>query len=365
MDVAEERVKKYASSAVQCLYTCAGTRKGHKDILVCIKDESIQSDALNALREIGAAFQFPCEETGYKNILHEINEFLIQANIDGSAISVAEIIKKDGVLPHSALLCKNNGVLPYYLSKILAYVFLFEDQSDPAAIMTKEYTDYYGIKESVKKFCQLSNEPELLQIISEQYEKIKAGKHIDDTNKIRLLKKAFSLGFCNEKKYRGCAQCTLLSMFEITGRQHDILFQSASGLAAGMAQSGDGSCGGYTGGIMQMGSVVGRRLDRMKEDGDRAVQLISYGMAQSLRDKFIQTYGSVVCRDIHKEIFGKSFCLRTQAVKKEFDDAGAHETKCTTVIGMACVWVTEILYDKGYIYAIKDVYHLKGFSSDS
>lgn len=336
---------------VKGLYLFVGSQKGYEKVSECINDAGMQNDALNILLEINEARHNTNENEndGYEKLLIGLNKKMELEELGKGEVNVAEIVKNDGILTQSIIECKNNAVLPYYMTKIMANAFLFEDKSDKTSVAIKEYAEYYGIKEAVRKFCGLEHEPELLQLIEEQYSKAKCGNHTEDTRKIEILKQAFSLGFYNEKKYRGCAQCTLLSMFEVTKKRSDILFQSASGLAAGMAQSGDGACGGYSGGIMQMGSIIGRRIDQMKENGDREVQLVSYKMSQKLRDKFIQTYGSVICKDIHKEIFGKSYCLRTQAVKKEFDEAGAHETKCTTVIGMACVWISEILYDEGYL----------------
>jgi hypothetical protein len=116
-----------------------------------------------------------------------------------------------------------------------------------------------------------------------------------------------------------------------------------------MALCGDGACGGYSGGIMIMGSFIGRRFEMLEVNGDKEAQSQAYQMAQRLHDKFIETYGSVICADIHKQIFGKSFCLRSKEVRKEFEEAGAHLDKCTTVVAMAASWVADILSDEGFL----------------
>lgn len=164
-----------------------------------------------------------------------------------------------------------------------------------------------------------------------------------------IIQKAYELGFEYEKTYRGCAQCTLATFFTMTGRPDPALFQAASGLSGGIAITGDGSCGGYTGGVLYMSSQIGRRLDRMLLDGDRTAQLKSYEMAQKLHDRFIEKYGGVTCADIHRRIFGKTYCLRTAEVREEFEAAGAHVDKCTSVVGNACAWTAEILLDEGLI----------------
>jgi hypothetical protein len=36
-------------------------------------------------------------------------------------------------------------------------------------------------------------------------------------------------------------------------------------------------------------------------------------------------------------------------VREDFESAGAHTTKCTSVVGTASAYIAEILYDTGYI----------------
>jgi C_GCAxxG_C_C family probable redox protein len=163
------------------------------------------------------------------------------------------------------------------------------------------------------------------------------------------MKRAYHLGYTGEKTYKGCAQSTLGAMFRLTGRVNEELFQCASGFSGGMAICGDGACGGYAGGLLYMGSLVGRRYYKMMEDGDKEAQYASYDMAQRLHDRLIETYGSVTCRDIHTQIFGRDYCLRTKVIREDFESAGAHTTKCTNVVATACAYVAEILYDTGYI----------------
>ena len=237
---------------------------------------------------------------------------------------------------------------PYYLTKAIAHAFLFGDETDKNAAMVREYAEYYGIKKAVEKYCELENEPELIDMIEAHYQRALSGETEPD-RKIELMQKAYHLGFNAEKVYKGCAQCLLIAMFELTEQPNDMLFQAASGFSGGMAITGDGVCGGYAGGVMYMGSIVGRRMKEMKIDGDKEAQYESYMMAQELRDQYIKTYGTVICCNIHEEIFGRCYCLRTKAVRNDFEDAGAHTTKCTGVVGMASVWVTGIMYTHGYI----------------
>jgi hypothetical protein len=64
-----------------------------------------------------------------------------------------------------------------------------------------------------------------------------------------------------------------------------------------------------------------------------------------LHDKFINEYGSILCKDIQKKIMGRSFNLWDPKDYEEFEKAGGHTDKCPDVVGKAAEWTVEILYD--------------------
>jgi C_GCAxxG_C_C family probable redox protein len=159
-----------------------------------------------------------------------------------------------------------------------------------------------------------------------------------------LIRKASTLGFDYERDYRGCAQCTIAAVQDTLGVKNDAVFKAASGLAAGGGLLCVGFCGGYTGGVMMMSSLFGRR--REKFDDDRDERYASFHMANALHDSFVKKYGSVICREIHDEIFGRRFDLWDDEEKKAFEEAGAHADKCTGVVADASAWVCEIILDE-------------------
>lgn len=250
-------------------------------------------------------------------------------------------------LAKTAQLCRANGILPYYITMICGYAFAFS-QKQPVLKEIKNNVDSNGLKAAAERVLEISDKPDLLQLINEQYHN--ARKDIYETKEmIDLKKRAYNLGFFNEEAYRGCGQCALLTMFDITGDKDELLFQMATGLSGGMAICNDGACGGYSGGILFLGRYSGRRLKEMMENGDKEAQYQNYYMSQNLHDKFIETFGSVVCKDIHCDLFGRWFCLRDKEVRDEFEMAGAHKDKCTVVIANACMWIAEILVKYGYL----------------
>jgi C_GCAxxG_C_C family probable redox protein len=159
-----------------------------------------------------------------------------------------------------------------------------------------------------------------------------------------LIRKAYDLGFEYEKTYRGCAQCTIAAVQDTAGVRNDLVFKAAGGLAAGCGLLTDGPCGGYTGGILAMSMYFARV--REKFDDDREENYCSFRMATSLHDRFVEEYGSIICREIHKEIFGRSFDMWDKEDKARFEEAGAHREKCTGVVAHATGWAMEILLDE-------------------
>ncbi|MBN2553244.1 MAG: C_GCAxxG_C_C family protein [Spirochaetales bacterium] len=167
-------------------------------------------------------------------------------------------------------------------------------------------------------------------------------------NKQQTLEKAYKNGFEGERNVRGCAQCAIAAVQDATEIRNDLVYKSASGLAGGAGECTDGLCGGYSGGIIAMSMFFGRtRAEEATEKG-RADKYVSFRMAAALHDKFMEKYGTVICSQIHKKIFGRSFDLRDDEQKQAFRDAGAHEREdgCCDVVGDGARWATELILDE-------------------
>jgi C_GCAxxG_C_C family probable redox protein len=167
-------------------------------------------------------------------------------------------------------------------------------------------------------------------------------------NKKEMLDKAYKLGFENERKVRGCAQCTIAAIQDVLDVHNDLVYKAASGLAGGAGECTDGLCGGYSGGIMMMSSFFGRTRQEEATKKGRADKYVSFRMGAALHDKFIEKYGTVICSGVHKKIYGRAFDLRDDKQKQEFRDAGAHEREdgCCAVVGDGARWATELILDE-------------------
>lgn len=164
-------------------------------------------------------------------------------------------------------------------------------------------------------------------------------------DKKEMIQKAYDLGFKYEQDYRGCAQCAVSAIQDVLGLQNDWVYKAASGLAGGGGECVDGLCGGYSGSIMVMSTLFGRTRKEEATTFGRKEKYDSFRMAAALHDKFVEKYGTVLCADIHKKIFGRTYWLRDDDDKQGFRDAGAHELpdKCCAVVGDGARWATELI----------------------
>jgi len=155
--------------------------------------------------------------------------------------------------------------------------------------------------------------------------------------------RAYELGKYYEKTYRGCSQCVIAALQDVFNLRNDAIFKAATALAGGGGAATDGSCGSYTGAIMFLGSLAGREREKFKDS--EGIRFRTYELAKKLHDKFIQEYGSVVCRNIQTKIMGRPYYLPDPDEYRKFQESGAHDIHCPEVVGKAAHWTAEIVLE--------------------
>jgi C_GCAxxG_C_C family probable redox protein len=158
-----------------------------------------------------------------------------------------------------------------------------------------------------------------------------------------IVEKARELGFRYEKQYGNCCQCTMAALQDTLGPRDDAVFQAGSGMAGGIGIHCDGVCGGYSGGVMHLSRMFGRTRERISEQAQMAR---TNELASKLHARFMGEYGTVICREIHQKIFGRTFNLWDPEDSKAIEAAGSHVDKCTTVVGKASAWAAEIALEE-------------------
>jgi len=157
-----------------------------------------------------------------------------------------------------------------------------------------------------------------------------------------FLEKVYRLSYKYEAERGSCPQCVLAALHETLGVGDPATIQAADTMAGGTALSTEGTCGALVGGLLAIGSVVGRTYKAFSA-GERKRRVFQY--SKKLYDRFVKEYGSPLCKGVHMEIFGRTFNLTDPKDYAEFEKAGGHVDKCTSVSGNTARWAAEILID--------------------
>ena len=156
------------------------------------------------------------------------------------------------------------------------------------------------------------------------------------------LQKAYDLAFKYEAERGSCPQCVFSAIMETLDVGEPNIVQALDGLAGGTALSAQGSCGALIGGLAAISCLVGRTYKDFSA-GEHKRRVFQY--ANKLYQKFIEEYGSILCKDVHQKLFGRTFNLMDKDEYAEFELMGAHVDKCPRVSGNVAKWTAEIILD--------------------
>ncbi len=158
-----------------------------------------------------------------------------------------------------------------------------------------------------------------------------------------ILDDVYQRAFQYEARLGSCPQCVLAALKETLDVSDDSIFKASQGLAGGTALSSEGTCGALAGGMIAIGSLVGRTYQEFSE-GQKKRLVFKY--TRPLYDRFVREYGSSLCCGVQKKIFGRSYILLDKHQYEAFEKAGAHVDKCTSVAGNAAKWTAEIILNE-------------------
>ena len=172
-----------------------------------------------------------------------------------------------------------------------------------------------------------------------------------------IIKKANELATEYEAKYRGCGQCTFMAVVDalrwsgleiIPKDVEDNIFSGLCLLTGGVGLSGEGSCGAVASGALAIGLALGLRRESINESLFRQSCAV---VRDALLDRYYQKYNSLLCKDIQRRLYGRSWDLTRDEMSAEF--LGISEG---CVIAQGAVWATEVILDefrrgnvKGYV----------------
>lgn len=158
----------------------------------------------------------------------------------------------------------------------------------------------------------------------------------------QILEKVYRLAYKYEAERGSCPQCVLAAIKETLGIGDPETIKASQGLAGGSALSTEGTCGALVGGLLAISSIIGRNYKEFSA-GARKIRVYKY--SKKLYDKFVEKYGSINCKDVHKKIFGRTFNFFDDKDYAEFEKQGGHVDKCPSVSGDVARWTAEIILD--------------------
>jgi len=162
--------------------------------------------------------------------------------------------------------------------------------------------------------------------------------------KKELVNKAYRLGMKYEQTRGYCAQCVVAALVEVLKIKDKGIFQASYPLTGGLADTTQGTCGALSGGAMILGFLYGRSQQEFEQNisNNKAIDL-----AKNLYERFVKEYGSCLCKNVQKNIFGRSFDFWNEEDNKAFEQAGGHtETKCPSVVANVAAWTMGIILDQ-------------------
>jgi C_GCAxxG_C_C family probable redox protein len=109
----------------------------------------------------------------------------------------------------------------------------------------------------------------------------------------------------------------------------------------GTGLASDSGCGAYRGAVLVLSSLVGRERNNFADP--EGIRFKTHELTRKFQGKFIQEYGSVICRDIQNKILGRYYYLPDPQECEKFHNAGAHDIHCPEVVGKAAKWMKEII----------------------
>ncbi|MFC1948713.1 C-GCAxxG-C-C family (seleno)protein [Chloroflexota bacterium] len=162
-----------------------------------------------------------------------------------------------------------------------------------------------------------------------------------------IVKKAGELGVEYEAKYKGCCQSTFMAIVDalrwgglevIPEDIEEKIYPGISLLTAGVCMTGEGSCGAVSGSVLAMGLAYGNPED---SGGVESEQRAGKRIQSTLLATYYQNYGSILCKDVMRKYFGKSWDLTSDEMTREFLNI---TDGCT--IRQTAKWAAEIILDE-------------------
>ncbi|HCX64912.1 MAG TPA: hypothetical protein DHN33_06850 [Eubacteriaceae bacterium] len=140
-----------------------------------------------------------------------------------------------------------------------------------------------------------------------------------------------------------CSRSTLAGLQSCFDFIPDEMVDASLSLAGGTGAA-SGSCGAYCAGLLAVGAKYNASIE--EEANDPSVRMVGAQKFMEYRDRFLQEFGTVLCPEIHKQLFGKSFILTDPKQNEEFLTYPGHVEKCGEVVAVAARIAAEMILEE-------------------
>ncbi len=137
-----------------------------------------------------------------------------------------------------------------------------------------------------------------------------------------------------------CARSVLVGLKEIYDDIPEEMITASLSLAGGTGGA-SGSCGAYCCGLLAVGLKYNAPLAEELENP--ALKPKSAAKFAEYRDRFMKEMGTVMCPEIHKKLFGRSYTLYDPKEHDEFLAIPGHQEKCAEAVVVATRLAAEMI----------------------
>ena len=140
-----------------------------------------------------------------------------------------------------------------------------------------------------------------------------------------------------------CAQAVFAAFTDVTGFDAETSAKLASSFGGGMGRLRE-VCGAFSGALMAAGLILG-----YSEPGNDEIKTEHYALVQKLAGKFKEKYGTIICRELLKELGVDSTPIPTKRDAKFYA-----ERPCAAIVELAAQIVDDELEERKFKSAAAD-----------
>lgn len=160
----------------------------------------------------------------------------------------------------------------------------------------------------------------------------------------------------NESQYHLCSQGTLAALMQAFGIHNPDVLRSSTAFAGGGVRRGH-MCGALSGALMFIGLLAGRDDLEMRDQATRGL-----GYCDKVYREFEERFGTVLCSNIQKDLYGREYELTRQEERDEMHALmGKMDFACPQVCGEAARMAALVAFgilEAGHPFA-NSVVHLR------